>query len=187
MRQRKTLERRISYCRKCKGHGMRIPLKGHADVCPFNLCKCAKCGTLYGQRIKSLIQRSRDRFDVDISHTNEGLLKETEVNGIDSDHMHAEIDKNQSTPPKQFSTDPKQTDIGMRVNDISTQYLNCARLYQQFVIATASSQVPNYSTFVSYSSLCDEHVLANIVPQKITAAQLLHHLEKHLLEKQFQS
>ncbi|KAI1705189.1 DM DNA binding domain-containing protein [Ditylenchus destructor] len=186
MRQPKTLERRISYCRKCKDHGLRIPLKGHADVCPFHLCKCAKCGTLYGQRIKSLIQRSRERFEVDVTHTNESSVKETEANTIDSDHTLAVMDQSQSTSPKQFPTVQKQADIVLRANDIFIQYSNFTRLCQSIVIALAPAQVPNYSAIAPYASLCDEHILANILPQKITTAQLLHHLEKQYFEQQFQ-
>ncbi|KAI8487979.1 hypothetical protein Bbelb_344270 [Branchiostoma belcheri] len=38
------MEQRAEYtCKKCRGHGQIVPLKGHKKACPWQQCKCSRC------------------------------------------------------------------------------------------------------------------------------------------------
>ncbi|CAL2052725.1 unnamed protein product [Caenorhabditis brenneri] len=50
---------RQSYCRKCRGHGNKIELKGHATKCPYHNCSCKKCSEVMKSRSRLVEQRYR--------------------------------------------------------------------------------------------------------------------------------
>uniref|UniRef100_A0A914Z4C4 DM domain-containing protein n=1 Tax=Panagrolaimus superbus TaxID=310955 RepID=A0A914Z4C4_9BILA len=53
-----------SKCRRCLGHGIQIPVKGHAATCPFRLCDCSKCQKVVCRRISSSKNRLKNKCGV---------------------------------------------------------------------------------------------------------------------------
>uniref|UniRef100_A0AC35GL88 DM domain-containing protein n=1 Tax=Panagrolaimus sp. PS1159 TaxID=55785 RepID=A0AC35GL88_9BILA len=53
-----------SKCRRCLGHGIQTPVKGHAATCPFRLCDCNKCQKVVCRRISSSKNRLKNKGGV---------------------------------------------------------------------------------------------------------------------------
>ncbi|KAK0398425.1 hypothetical protein QR680_002586 [Steinernema hermaphroditum] len=78
---------RVLYCRKCEGHGVQAILKGHAPVCPYNLCNCKSCEKLMTKRLHSFNKRNKSRLEAAAALTaaRNRLRAEALANNLDPD------------------------------------------------------------------------------------------------------